>query len=113
MSTSLQNPAASMRPCVFCGKLIGAHVDRCPFCREAIPTVRLASRGASSSGREQRRRGLLYMLLGGVIYFFSAGYSGMTLPFTVPPIVTAYLAPVVFMAGLGLVLYSFYLRFRS
>jgi len=101
-----------MRPCVFCGKLIGAHLDRCPFCRESIPAVRLPSR-ARTGGREQRRRGVLYMLLGAVIYYFSAGYSRMTLPFAVPPVVTAYLAPTVFLAGLGLVLYGFYLRARS
>lgn len=53
------------------------------------------------------------MLLGAVIYYFSAGYSRMTLPFAVPPVVTAYLAPTVFLAGLGLVLYGFYLRARS
>jgi hypothetical protein len=48
-----------------------------------------------------------------VIQFFAAGYSGMTLPIAVPPMVTAYLAPVVFMAGLGLLVYGVYLRIKS
>jgi hypothetical protein len=37
----------------------------------------------------------------------------LTLPFSVPPLVTAYLAPVVFLSGLGLLIYGFYLRARS
>lgn len=59
------------------------------------------------------RRGFLYMLLAGVIQFFAAGYSGMTLPVQVPPLVSAYLAPTVFLAGLGLTLYGMYLRFAA
>ena len=59
------------------------------------------------------RRGFLYMLLAGVIQFFAAGYSGMTLPVAVPPAVTLYLAPVVFLAGLGMLIYGMYLRTRS
>ena len=102
-----------MRPCVFCGKPIGAHLNRCPFCREAIPEIRLAPGAIRRSGREQMRRGVLYMLLAGVIHFFAAGYSGMTLPFAVPPVVTQYLSPVVLMAGCGLLLYGIYLRYKS
>jgi hypothetical protein len=59
------------------------------------------------------RRGLLYMLLAGVIQFFAAGYSGMTLPVTVPPMVSAYLAPTVFLAGLGLLFHGMYSRFAA
>ena len=59
------------------------------------------------------RRGFLYMLLAGVIQFFAAGYSGMTLPIAVPAPVTEYLAPVVFLAGLGLLVYGVYLRMKS
>jgi len=31
-------------------------------------------------GRKYMRRGFLYALLAGIIYFFAAGYSGMTIP---------------------------------
>jgi hypothetical protein len=113
MGMSLQNQSLAMRPCVFCGKPIGAQLNRCPFCREAVPEVRVAAAPVRVGGREQMRRALLYMLLAGVIHFFAAGYSGMTLPFAVPPIVTAYLSPLVFMAGLGLLFYGIYLRYRS
>ena len=66
-----------------------------------------------TGGRRQIRRGLLYMLLAGVIQYFAAGYSSFTLPISVPPVVTTYLAPVVFVSGLGLVIYGFYLGPKS
>jgi hypothetical protein len=89
-----------------------AHLPRCPHCREDIPKVQLASR-PRTGGRLEIRRGLLYMLLAGVIQYFAAGYSPLTLPIQVPAPVTAYLAPVVFVSGLGLLLYGFYLRAKS
>ena len=66
-----------------------------------------------TGGRRQIRRGLLYMLLAGVIQYFAAGYSSFTLPISVPPVVTTYLAPVVFVSGLGLGIYGFYLGPKS
>jgi hypothetical protein len=53
------------------------------------------------------------MLLAGVIQYFAGGYSIFTLPISVPPVVTTYLAPVVFLSGLGLLIYGFYLRAKS
>src|ERR1700724_168097 len=112
MAVSLQNQAVSTRPCVFCGKSILAHLTRCPHCREDIPQVHVPTR-KRTGGRLEIRRGLLYMLLAGVIQYFAARYSIFTLPITVPPLVTAYLAPVVFLSGLGLLIYGFYLRSKS
>jgi len=91
-----------------------ATLNRCPACREDVPEVRLAARPvARTAGRNQMRRGFLYMLLAGVIQFFAAGYSGMTLPVAVPPAVTLYLAPLVFMAGLGLLIFGIYQRMKA
>ena len=90
-----------------------AHLNRCPHCREDVPRVQLASRPPSTAGRLQIRRGLLYMLLAGVIQYFAGGYSSFAVPVGVPPVVTAYLAPVVFLSGLGLLIYGFYLRAKS
>jgi len=59
------------------------------------------------------RRGLLYMLLAGVIYYFAAGYSGVALPVAVPSVITQYLTPILFLCGLSLALYGIYLRARS
>ncbi|MCU1243532.1 MAG: hypothetical protein JWO71_4258 [Candidatus Acidoferrum typicum] len=89
-----------------------AQLSRCPHCREDVPKVHLASR-PRTGGRLEIRRGLLYMLLAGVIQYFAAGYSPLTLPVQVPSLVTAYLSPVVFVSGVGLLLYGFYLRAKS
>jgi len=113
MAVSLQNQSVQTRPCVFCGKSMLAHLNRCPHCREDVPRVQLASRPPTTAGRLQIRRGLLYMLLAGVIQYFAGGYSSFAVPVGVPPIVTAYLAPVVFLSGLGLLIYGFYLRAKS
>lgn len=112
MSTAYSQAAAS-RPCSFCGKPIPAQLNRCPHCREEVPEVRLSKR-AGRDGRQEMRRGLLYMLLGGVIYYFVAGYSGMKLPDVVMNSVwVVYLSELVFLAGLGMCGYGFYLKLRS
>lgn len=102
-----------MRQCAFCGKPIAANLHQCPFCREMVPQVRL-SRSSSGVGRMHIRRGLLYMLLAGVIYYFAAGYAKpLSLPLTIQPIVTNYLSPLLFLGGLGLAVYGLILKFKS
>ncbi len=125
MPVSLENQAVATRPCVFCGKSILAHLSRCPHCREEIPQVHSIAKAPRVGGRAQIRRGLLYMLLAGVIQYFASGASGWTVPVAVPAAVTTYLAPAVFVSGLGLLVYAvfvsglgllvygFYLRSRS
>ena len=87
-------------------------MKHCPFCREAVPEVRLSAR-VGKDGHREVRRGLMYMLLGAVIYYFSGGYSALGLPYPLNPFVTTYLAPVVFLGGLGLCIYGFFLKLRS
>src|SRR2546421_8594730 len=70
--SALGKMTGDTRRCVFCGKYMAAHLTQCPFCREAVPQVQL-SRRAGPNGREQIRRGLLYILLGGVIHYFAGG----------------------------------------
>jgi hypothetical protein len=109
----MSNHALETRQCAYCGKRIGVHLHQCPFCREMQPQVRL-SRSSGQSGRQQMRRGMLYMLLAGVIYYFAAGYAKpLELPIAVQPTVTNYLAPFLFLGGLGLTLYGFILRAKS
>ncbi len=111
---AMARPIADKRRCVFCGKHMEAHLTQCPFCREAVPQVQLA-RPAGPDGRYQIRRGLLYMLLAGVIHYFAAGYAEpfrIPLPAPVLPLVTQYLTPLLFLGGLGLTLYGVFLRLR-
>jgi|ERR1041384_2823043 len=112
MTVALQNQSLATRPCVFCGKQMLSTLNRCPHCREEIPKVQLSVR-VRTGGRQQIRRGLLYMLLAGVIQYFASGASGFTVPVQVPPLVTSYLAPAVFVSGLGLFIYGFILRSKS
>jgi hypothetical protein len=105
-----------MRQCAFCGKRIGAQLNQCPFCREMVPQapqVRL-SRTSSTAGHRQIRRGLLYMLLAGVIYYFAAGYATpLQIPVVIQPAVVNYLSPLLFLGGLGLTLYGLILKVKS
>jgi Fe-S oxidoreductase len=92
---------------------MAAHLTQCPYCREAVPQVQLTRR-TGPDGKAQMRRGLLYMLLAAVIYYFAAGYAApLWLPIQVLPVVVNYLLPLLFLAGLGLTLYGLFLRFKS
>ena len=102
-----------MRGCPFCGKPVRVGAAQCPYCREAIPQVQVASRVSSGEGNAKIRRGLLCILLGGIVHYFAAGYSGYPLPVTVPPVVTTYGTPLILACGFGLIVYGFFLHLRS
>ena len=111
----LGNSAMQTRQCAFCGKSINVTLNQCPFCREMVPQVRLSSsRSGSSDGRQMMRRGLLAVLLAGVIHYFAAGYAmPLKLPVDIVPIVTNVLSPLLFLGGLGLTVYGLILRAKS
>jgi hypothetical protein len=67
----------------------------------------------SSGGGAQIRRGLLYMLLAALIGYFAGGFSSLKLPIPVLPVVTKYLSPLLFLSGLGLAIYGYYLQHKS
>ena len=111
--SSLGTSTAVARTCVYCGKPFAARLNRCPFCREEVPEVRV-SRSGGPDGRTQIRRGLLYMFLAAVIHYFAGGYSSpLQLPVAITPIVTSYLTPLMFLGGLGFTLYGLYRRIKS
>ena len=114
--SALGKPAADAQRCAYCGKHFAGHLMQCPFCREAVPQVQL-SRRTGSNGRSQIRRGLLYMLLGAVIYYFAGGYGApvflIPLPTPVMPLVTQVLTPLLFLGGLGFAIYGFFLKIKS
>ena len=103
------------RSCPFCGKVIAATASRCSYCREAMPHA-VAGAGRPSraiEGNGYVRRGLLWALLAGVIYYFAGGQSPLTLPFVVPPFVNQLLVPLMFLAGVAMALYGLILRMRG
>lgn len=106
-----------MRNCPFCGRKIGAFVANCPYCRENMPSASNVSTrvnsGKSFEGRQYMRRGFLYALMAGVVYFFAAGYSGMNIPIHVPDFVNSLLIPLMFAFGLGMMLYGGFLYLRA
>jgi hypothetical protein len=107
-----QGRAVATNPCAYCGKPVPSRLNRCPYCREEVPEVRLSAR-AGKNGRREIRRGLVYMLLGAVIYYFAGGYSALSLPISLTPWITTYLAPLVFLGGFGMSIYGLYMRMRS
>jgi hypothetical protein len=105
------------KSCPFCGKPVSVTLDRCPFCREAIPAARpgAGARGGAGSGDggANIRRGLLWALLAGVIYYFAAGHSGLKLPVEIPEFVNMYLTPILFLGGVGMALYGLFQKIRA
>jgi len=63
-----------------------------------------------ASGKSKIRQGLLYVLLAAVVHYFAGGYSPLQLPLPVGPIVTNYFSPLLFLAGIGLAIFGFYLK---
>jgi len=53
-------------------------------------------------------------LLAGVIYYFAAGYAKpLEIPITIQPAVNNYLAPLLFLGGLGLTLFGLLRKAKS
>lgn len=104
----------AIRECPFCGKRVSARSVQCAFCRETLPPMpRAQVEAASDDGGSKIRQGLLYMLLAAVIGYFAGGYSAMKLPFPLQPVLTTYLSPTLFLGGLGLSVYGYYLQHKS
>lgn len=117
-----ETPASEMahkiRQCPFCGLSVLRTATQCPSCREALPgaegAVQHSPARASQPGKSSLkssslvRRGLLYMLLAAVIQYFSGGYSAMHIPVAISSFVTSYLAPLLFLSGLGLTFYGLF-----
>ena len=92
------------KQCAYCGEFVGETVKRCPNCREEIPD-RVVLHKAPQGGPEIRR-GLLYMLLGATVYYFTRPESSLPIPIPIPSMVTTYLLPFLFLLGLGFALFG-------
>lgn len=106
MAASSQVGSYETKSCPFCGKPVPARLVQCPYCREAIPDVQVSARRGRSDAGHKIRRGLLYMALAGVVFYFAGGYSPFTLPVQIPDFVSRYLAPLLFLGGLALTGYG-------
>jgi hypothetical protein len=92
---------------------VSVHLKQCAYCRETLPSTRCKrTESPTRSGGTQIRRGLLYMLLAAVIGYFAGGFSSLKLPISVLPVVTRYLSPLLFLSGLGLAIYGYYLQHK-
>ena len=117
--SAMGRTAGVTQRCAYCGKQMAAHLSQCPFCREAVPTVKFSPlrKSSTSNGHDQIRRGLLYMLLGAVIHYFAGGYGApifqIPLPAPVMPLLTQYLTPLLFLGGLGFTVYGLVLKAKS
>jgi hypothetical protein len=100
------------RQCPYCGTEIFDQLTQCPHCREMFRPVakHRADWAKAADGNGKIRNGLLCMLLAAVVHYFAGGYSAMQLPYPVNPIVTVYLSPLLFLSGLGLSSFGFYLK---
>jgi hypothetical protein len=102
-----------LRQCPHCGAHLDDSLAQCPHCREDLAPPAEVHVYRPGIGRAQMRRGMLYMWLSAIFYYFAAGYSGLHLPFAVPSALTEYLLPFLFLAGTGMLLYGIFLRLRS
>lgn len=103
------------RQCPFCGKYMPGHLTTCPFCREVMPEAGGSGGGdyGVAQGGIEIRRGLLYMLMAAVFYFFASGYSPLEFPVSFSHVLTDYFLPLLFLGGLGLFIYGLVRRFTG
>lgn len=111
--TRASEMAHKIRQCPFCGLSVLRTATQCPSCRETLPGAEGGPQHAHARSSQPRkrtfvRRGLLYMLLAAVIQYFSGGYSAMHIPIAISSFVTSYLAPLLFLSGLGLTFYGLF-----
>lgn len=92
------------RQCAYCGTFVDENTKQCPDCRETIPERIEIVR--PRGGGPEIRRGLLYMLLASVLYYFASPQSALPIPFPIPSQVTDYLLPFLFLSGLGFAIFG-------
>jgi hypothetical protein len=108
-----------VRECPFCGKSISEVFRDCPHCHETLPERRVpgtaSEAGAASAGSRETtfRRGLLYMLTVAFIYYFLSPASPLKLPVPFAPLLTRYLLPFFFLAGMAFALFGIYQSVRE
>lgn len=102
------------RQCPSCGKYAADTLLNCPYCREPLPEIELHRGPAvTGNGGPEIRRGLLWMLMAAVFYYFAAGYSPLEFPVQFAKMLTDYVLPLLFLAGLGYMVLGFFRRYAG
>ncbi len=101
------------RQCPHCGAHVSEFATYCPNCRESLQGVQAFTPHRPPQGGPEIRRGLLYMLLAAVLYYFAGGHSPLEFPVPFAHFLTDYLLPFLFLCGLGLVAFGLYRRVRG
>jgi hypothetical protein len=103
-----------MQQCIHCGRQISRRLRQCPYCREAQAESRSAATAAPKiQTRGRFRSALLLMLLSAAVHYFAGGYSPLVLPDEIRSPLLGYLAPLLFLSGLAMSLWAFFLRVRA
>jgi hypothetical protein len=103
-----------MQQCIHCGRHIRRNLKQCPYCREAQAEKRPTSAAPSRIQTYGHfRSGLLLMLMSAAIQYFAGGYSPLALPSEISSPALTYLVPVLFVCGLAMSLWGFFLRVRA
>lgn len=103
----------TLRQCPFCGKPVGQAATHCASCQAELPAIRQRVGSSNEASRRLIRRGMLWMLLAGVLYYFAAGYGALEFPVAIAPMLTGWVLPLLFLAGLGLLAYGVYCHFTG
>lgn len=101
------------RQCPFCGTLVPEDSVNCYHCRETLPDKAQGRSRNPAAGYFEIRRGLLYMLLAGVIHYAITYLSEMETPIVIPAMIGDYLTLFLALGGLGLFLYGWVLKLRG
>ena len=102
-----------IRECPFCGRKISDAFRDCPHCHETLPELRPVKTSSSSRRGGPLRRGLLYMMVVAFIYYLLSPSSPLKIPVPFAPVLTNYLLPLCFLAGLGFALYGIFFQVRE
>jgi hypothetical protein len=109
----MRKPTATQQ-CIHCGKQIRRNLRQCPYCREeqgAAQPIAAAAQRTPPAGNF--RNGLLLMLLAAAVHYFAGGFSPLVLPGEISSPLLTYLAPLLFLSGLAMSLWAFFLRVRA
>ncbi len=101
------------RQCPFCGSIVAADAFSCYHCRETLPQQSAGRARNPAAGYHEIRRGVLYMILAGVLHYAVGYLAEQNLPFEIPAAITGYLTLFLLLGGAGLFVYGWILKLKG